>query len=60
MDINTNITDKIYLYTVFVRLHTHAQIDTHPFFSTDCMQSELGVFHVIFAFCDTLVVQNVE
>ncbi len=46
--------------TVFVRLHAHAQIDMHPSFSTDCMYSERGVFHVIFAFRDTLVVQNVE
>ena len=30
------------IFTVFVRLHTHAQIDAHPSFSTHCMHSELG------------------
>ncbi len=46
--------------TVFVRLHAHAQIASHTPLLSESMHSELGVFHVIFAFCDTLEVTNVE
>ena len=37
--------------TVFVRLHAH------PPLSPDSMHSELGVFYVIFAFCDMIEVK---
>ena len=47
------------IYTVFIQLHAHAQIAAHPPLSSETMHSELGVFHVIFAFFD-MVVQNVD
>ncbi len=56
----TQKVSVLLVYTLFIRLHAHAQIDVHPSFSVDCMHSEFGVFHVILPFCDTVVVQNVE
>ena len=46
--------------TVFVHLHAHAQIAAHPPLSSKSMHSELGLFHVIFAFYDMVVMQDVE
>ena len=46
--------------TIFIRSHVHARTHAHPFLSTEWMYSGLRVFHVILAFCGTLVVQIVE
>ncbi len=49
-----------WINTVFVRIDAHVQIVVHPSFLTEWMLSNLGIFHVLFAFCGTLVMQNVE
>ena len=48
------------IVTIFIHLHAHAQIAAQPSLSSESMHSDIEVFHAIFAFCDALVVKNVE